>query len=115
MSRRLMVILFSGLLAGCAMQKHADFLDHPQSVMKIGVTTRQEILSMLGNPSEQFEDRGRNIWVYSDRLDVPFPVGFIPVVGDIADVAEIAHTNQELIIQFDEHELVSKYKLRHLD
>ena len=39
----------------------------------------------------------------------------IPVVGDVADVAELKHKNRELIVQFDSIGLVKKVKVRNVD
>jgi len=109
------ILVLLTLLVGCASYNQHAKLAQPQSVMTVGVTTQKEILNLLGKPTEQIDDQGQAIWIYSDSLKVPFVLGLIPVIGDIADVTEVAHTNRELIIQFDHRQTVKKYKLRKIE
>lgn len=82
----------------------------------VGQTTQKHIRDQLGKPDELHTDIDQSeIWVYIYRVNIPFLVSLIPVVGDIADAVELAHKDRELIVQFNKDGIVKKYKVRSLD
>jgi pimeloyl-ACP methyl ester carboxylesterase len=82
-------------------------------------TSQADVEATWGKPAEILSDGSRNIWVYTDkREETPWAISLIPVIGDIVDAVGLVEDMQdhhELILQFDERGLVSRYKLRKLD
>jgi len=53
--------------------------------------------------------------MYKDVMEVPLLVSLIPVVGDVADAAQMMHKKRELIVQFDPLGVVKKIKVRSVE
>lgn len=96
----------------------AEAIEAFQQFIIVGHTSKQEIRQKLGTPQETITESGVDIWVYSNKLEIPTLVSLIPIIGDIADAIEllqIIQKNHELIIQFDASSTVKKAKLREID
>lgn len=85
----------------------------------IGVSTQAEILKTLGPPTEKHQDGDHTIWVYgSNRQEIPAALSLIPILGDIADVVELAWqvgSHYESILQFDARGVVVEARRRKVD
>jgi hypothetical protein len=120
MTNRIIALAVFLALVGCAAGAHrseeqnANVLNSKQIIV-VGETTKAEVARSMGQASETVSDpdSGDEVWVYS--IEVPFFVGFIPVVGDIVDVAETAQKDRELIVWFDKQGVATKFELRELD
>ncbi len=113
----------SGLLAGvllltsCATPRTSAQLEAARQALRPGISTRAEVQARLGPPDENIEEEEARVWVYSAQFSLPMGVGYLPVLGDLLDLAETAHNlsnAHELIIQFDEQGVVRKRSLRAL-
>lgn len=86
--------------------------------MEVGVTTQADVRGAIGQPDEIRQNGGQTIWIYGKRpAEMPFLVGFIPIVGDVAEVIDLAQSMQdhyETIIQFDSKGIVTKVRRRKL-
>lgn len=109
--------LGSAGLGGCASMdldgSQAASRKAPQQVIRIGQTTKAEVARSMGEAAAKATfDSGGEVWVYSEKPGAPLLVSFIPVVGDIADVIEMAGSRHELTILFDRGGVVRQYKSR---
>lgn len=114
----LLAALLLANLGACTTISPSARLQERQPAIITGQTTKQEIQARFGTPTEEIRDDGVDIWVYSGKLEVPFILGMIPVLGDALDAIETAHnlqTHYELIVQFDAREVVKKHKLREME
>lgn len=112
---QLLMLLVTLAMTACVSPKK-QAMEDPAKTILVGKSTREEIQKKLGEADEKIvTDEGTDVWVYSDVMKVPLLVSLIPVVGDVADVAELKHKNRELIVQFDSLGLVKKMKVRNLD
>lgn len=115
LSLQMMVVLVTVSLMACASTKK-QAMDDPTKTIVVGKTTCEEIQQTFGTADEKIvTEEGTDVWVYEDVMKVPLLVSFIPVVGDVADLAELKHKNRELIVQFDSLGLVKKVKVRNVD
>lgn len=115
LSLQIMIVLVTVFLMACASTKK-QAMDDPTKTIVVGKTTRDEIQKTFGAADEKIvTEEGTDVWVYVDVMKVPLLVSFIPVVGDVADLAELKHKNRELIVQFDSLGLVKKVKVRNVD
>lgn len=111
------ILLITGL-SGCASQAFGGKLDNHQKIITVGKTAKVDIRNQLGIPTEAISDDGVDVWVYQGKTNVPVTISLIPIVGDISDALTTIQNmknNHELIIQFDEHGVVKKTKLRNLN
>ena len=111
-------LLICTALATITAQAQAEAIEAYQQFIVVGQTSKPEIRQKLGLPQEMITEPGVDIWVYSNKLEIPLLVSLIPIVGDIADAIELLQNvqkNHELIIQFDASSTVKKVKLRELD
>lgn len=87
-----------------------------ERVVAIGRSRQQEVRSMLGQPDEVHQDGGRTIWVYrAPGIRVPMAASLIPVLGDLADLVELAQSaveRHESIIEFDAQGVVRHARRR---
>lgn len=96
----------------------AEAIEAFQQFIIVGHTSKQEIHQKLGTPQETITDSGVDIWIYSNKLEIPTLLNLIPIVGDVASAIELIQNiqnNHELIIQFDASSTVKKIKLREID
>lgn len=109
-----MILVFS--LAGCASTPQSAARETPERVISVGQSTQEDVRAAVGDPSERITDQDEEVWIYSeDRIKVPMLISFIPVVGDIADVAETVSdmkTRYELIVIFDALGIVKSFRRR---
>jgi hypothetical protein len=105
------VILF---FAYCSCAQACD-LREKQKLVKVGETSKAEVIALLGQPSEEIANDHQGVLVYLDAIKIPLFVSLIPIVGDVADGAELMHQNCEYIIQLDDQQIVSRHKIRDID
>lgn len=113
-----LALLLSLQLMACSATQSTQKNSHVKAdaTIVVGQTTQKHIRDQLGKPDELHTDIDQSeIWIYSYRVNIPFIVSLIPVVGDIADTVELAHKDRELIVQFNKDGIVKKYKVRSLD
>ncbi|MCB1954334.1 MAG: hypothetical protein KDG55_01585 [Rhodocyclaceae bacterium] len=99
------------LSSGCA------GLDRGAQGLKAGESTRAEVIRQLGPPDEVRGDDSVQVWIYTDVLEVPPLLGFVPVVGDVLDLVVAANElrgSHELIVQIDPKGVVRRLRLRQL-
>lgn len=117
--RHYAIVLVAALaLASCASLRGSGDLHRHEQVITCGKTTRAEVLAAFGDPSEITRDGEREVWVYGDASEFPAFVGFVPIVGELVAIVEVASAlngRHELIIQFDRQGVASKSKLRRRD
>ncbi|WP_139379582.1 hypothetical protein [Zoogloea sp. LCSB751] len=114
----LLSALLLASLGACTTISPSARLQERQSAIVTGQTTKKDIQERFGAPTEEIREDGVNIWVYSGKMEVPFVLGMIPVLGDALDAIETAHnlqTHYELIVQFDARDVVKKHKLREME
>jgi pimeloyl-ACP methyl ester carboxylesterase len=96
--------------------RSVEFGNKPPLHLIPGKTSRADVQAAWGAPAESVRDGSRETWIYSDKpQETPLAISFIPVIGDIADAIDLinsVHGSHELIVHFDEHGLVSRYRLR---
>lgn len=83
-----------------------------------GISTRQQVQQALGEPSERQTHADAEVWIYNPRKGLPPLVGWLPVLGDVLEVAELAHQRlrrHELILEFDAAGLLKRRTVRALD
>lgn len=82
----------------------------------VGVTRQPEVAQRLGQPDETHHDGDRTLWVYrAPGVRVPMAVSLIPVVGDLADLLELAQgavERFETIVTFDAQGVVQHARRR---
>lgn len=83
-----------------------------------GSSTRQQAQQALGDPTERQTHADAEVWIYNPRKSLPPLVGWLPVLGDVLEVAEMAHQRMrrhELILQFDTTGVLRRRTVRALD
>jgi outer membrane protein assembly factor BamE (lipoprotein component of BamABCDE complex) len=83
-----------------------------------GTATRQQAQQALGEPTERQSFADAEVWVYNPRKRLPPLVGWLPVLGDVLEVAELAHQRlrrHELILPFDTTGVLRRRTVRALD
>lgn len=85
----------------------------------IGVTRQEEVRQQLGAPDEVHPQGPRTVWVYrAPGLRVPLAVSLIPILGDLADAAQMAQRGMdrsESIIEFDAQNVVIRARRRRVE
>ena len=74
----------------------------------------------MGKPNEIVSDpvTGEAVWIYNNRFEAPLLVSFIPVIGDVLDVAETLQAlekGRELFVFFDIRNVVQRYEFRDME
>ena len=91
----------------------------PPLTLTPGRTRQEEVSQALGTPDEIHHDGTRTIWVYrAPGLRVPVSLGLVPVIGDIAELAQLAQAGTERcesIIEFDEQRVVRRARCRRVE
>ncbi len=73
-------------------------------------TTMAEVRTTFGNPmNTSFTDGGLEVWTYENVRVHEDPASYIPIVNLFA--ASASGTKKELVILFDENNVVKKYKM----
>lgn len=82
--------------------------------IKRGVTTREEIKALFGEPSNaSYIDSGLEAWTYYAGTTTVDPVNFIPLVNLLG--TSMPGTVKYLVILFDENDRVKKYVITDAD
>ena len=93
--------------------KSADF------EVETGATRQPEVAQRLGRPDETHQDGERTVWVYqAPGIRVPMAISLIPVLGALADLAELgtsAVDRYESIFEFDARGVVSHARRRRVE
>lgn len=97
-----------------------EFDKEKHQIITVGKTTQAQIKGAKGEPDEKMIDGDHQVWVYQDKsLDIPLAISFVPIIGDVLDVIDTADkmlvAKYELIIQFDNQGVVSRFKQRKMD
>lgn len=91
----------------------------PSLTLTPGSTRHDAVSQALGTPDEIHRDGARTIWVYrAPGLRVPPAMGLVPVIGDIAELAQLAQAGIERcesIIEFDEQGVVRRARCRRVE
>lgn len=83
-----------------------------------GSTTRQQARQALGEPTERQAHADAEVWVYNPRMKLPPGVAWLPVLGDVLELADLAHQRlrrHELILEFDVAGVLRRHTVRALD
>lgn len=99
-----------------------DIGGHTAFDIAFGITRRNEIEAVLGQPRRTYpvlDDQGGEVSVYHRKPDkMHAAVSFIPVIGDLADVVEIACDLQdwrELVVEYGASGVVKYAGLRKIE
>ena len=102
-------------LVGCASTGNqnvkAATQESVRAQLKEGVTTKDEVRKMLGEPSSvSFTDSGNEIWTFKYSEAQSHASNFIPIVGLFSSGADVK--NKEVIVLFDKDGKITKYTMR---
>lgn len=79
-----------------------------------GTTTKNEVRSMFGSPLKTtFTDGGLEIWTYQFDDVSSDAVNFVPVVNLFT--SSYSGTRKELVVLFDDNDVVKKYSMSESD
>ncbi len=85
----------------------------------IGITRQEEVRQQLGAPDEAHPKGQCTVWVYrAPGLRVPLAVSLIPILGDLADAAQMVQQGMdrfESIIEFDAQSVVIRARRRRVE
>lgn len=103
------------LLAGCASagnealskQTSATLQQHIEK----GVTTKEQVQALLGQPQNVSFNNGQEQWTYNFAHATPTAVNFVPIVGLFVHGANVDH--KMLVILFDKNGVVQNYSYTH--
>ncbi|MBN9288132.1 MAG: hypothetical protein BGO43_13390 [Gammaproteobacteria bacterium 39-13] len=100
------------LLTGCASTGNPSIsaLDSAQVATMInnGKTTKADIRAQFGDPSNvDFNQDGSEKWSYRHKKSAATPLSFVPIANTFAHGSN--DTTKELIVLFDENDLVKKH------
>lgn len=92
--------------------EHFDLLGRPAMTITAGVTRAEDIAGRWKKADEEVLDAGQRIWVFRDfRVKSPAYISWLPVIGDIADAAELVGQwvgTTEAIIELDSDGVVRR-------
>ena len=89
---KLLMIALCALLCGCA-AAGVEVKPSQMTQFKRGVTTEQDVLAALGQPTNQtMTADGSQVWIYSYASMQTRPATFIPIVGLFAGGADTRQT-----------------------
>ncbi len=105
-------LIVSLILAGCASSgnKQLAKMDAQSVDLSIldGQTTKAEVLNLFGNPSHiDYDVNGNEKWFYKHVKARAKAINFIPVAN--AFVQGTNETHKQLVIMFDDEEVVKKH------
>ena len=103
-------------LAACASLGNGAIMslseDGARQALSAGKTTKAELARVMGEASVQTFRNGYEVWVYNYKPGLPTFVGFLPVVGTLAEVIDATTGEKELAVLFDRDGIVKKYQFR---
>ena len=114
------MLLANALIFGCASYGNQSLKNETEAsvsekvIPEPEVTTKGEVKAMFGSPMQtSFTDAGLEIYTY--RLDDSTldPVSYIPIVGALG--ASSSGTSKQLVILFDENDVVKKFPISESD
>jgi outer membrane protein assembly factor BamE (lipoprotein component of BamABCDE complex) len=113
--KRFLILAIAVLLGACASAGSMQLKEESGTTVatKIfeGKTTRGEVQSMYGQPSQTtFTDAGNEIWTYRYAYATPKAMNFVPIVGIFAGGADVQ--SKELVVMFDKNNVVSRFTMR---
>jgi hypothetical protein len=119
MCRVIRVALTAGValgLAACASPGNGAIKtlseDGARQALSVGKTTKAELVAAMGEASVQTFRNGYAVWVYNYKPGLPTFVGYLPVVGTLANAVDATTGAKELAVLFDRDGVVKKYQLR---
>ena len=112
MNRRVSLMFFCVSLSGCISIGNADLAnDQKMANIQVGETTRQQVMTLLGEPDSQMlsEIRGwsREWWSYSHASAVINPIDYILLYGLFFNGIGLYDTRYDVGIFFDHRGVVS--------
>jgi len=114
--KKVFTLLFVALsIAGCASTGNqnvkAATQESVKAQLKEGVTTKEEVRKMLGEPtSVSFTDSGNEIWTFKYSEAQSHASNFIPIVSLFSSGADVK--NKEVVVLFDKDSKITKYTMR---
>jgi hypothetical protein len=86
--------------------------DGARQVLSAGKTTKAELVKAMGEASVQTFRNGYEVWVYNYKPGLPAVVGYLPLVGTLANMVDATTSEKELAVLFDRDGIVKKYQFR---
>ena len=83
-----------------------------RQALTTGASTKADVSTVMGDAKVNTFRSGYEVWVYDYKAGLPMFVGFLPLVGTLASVADASTRDRELAILFDKDGIVRKYRLR---
>ena len=83
-----------------------------RQVLTVGASNKVDVARVMGDAKVNTFRSGYEVWVYNYKAGVPMFIGFVPVVGALANVVDASTRDRELAILFDKNGIVRKYRLR---
>jgi hypothetical protein len=83
-----------------------------QAALRTGTTTRADVRTAFGPATEITFANGYEVWLYSNRNELPLATSLLPGAGAAAALADAALTPKELALLFDRTGVLKKYELR---
>lgn len=77
-----------------------------------GVTSTADVTRLLGDAKVITFDSGYQVWVYDYNPRLPAFTALIPIVGPVLGIMHDTTRDRELVILFDRHGVLRKYRLR---
>lgn len=118
LSSLFIVLSLCGMLCACATAGNGSLRKETETSVgekiKPGVTTKAEVKTMFGSPIHTaFTDSGQEIWKYELSHMSADATSLIPVVNIFA--ASSSGKKKELVVFFDDQDLVKKYNMSESD
>lgn len=104
-------IAADGGLGGCAAPKPLT-AESARKALTIGSSTKADVKAAIGSASVSTFASGYEVWVYNYKAGLPAFTQFVPVVGEIASLADALARERELVILFDKDGVVRKVRMR---
>jgi hypothetical protein len=110
-------ILAGLLLAGCVSVGNSNLADQATlAQIKVGQTTRQQVLALLGEPSEyrrtEYAGSAREWWAYGHASSTINPLEYLFVYGFWTNGLGLYDTRRDLHVFFDANGIVRNLSLQ---
>ena len=102
-------------LGGCAtapLPRVARDAASLHAALRPGTTTRADVRTAFGAATEVKFGNGYEVWLYSNRNELPLAASLLPGAGTASALADAALTPKELALLFDRAGVLKKYELR---